>query len=129
MADLTSRLRQRFPNASPSFWRLNEARFHAEDSGAAAVVERTPTGKREGGPVAAHPNQKGTAPRFRVCICSVRKRLLDADNICPKFTIDALRRKGIIRDDSPKHIILEVSQRKAAKGEEEHTEINIYEHL
>lgn len=69
--------------------------------------------------------QKDSAERIHLRIISVRKRLLDPDNLVPKWTIDALRYCGIIRGDEPDKITLETSQRKAAKGEEEHTEVTL----
>jgi len=64
-------------------------------------------------------------PRLRVTITSYRCRLLDADNLCPKFLIDALRYKHLIPDDSPEHIVLEVRQQKVAHKPEEGTVVEI----
>ena len=64
-------------------------------------------------------------PRLRVKITSYRCRLLDPDNLCPKFLIDALRYQHLITDDSPEHIILEVRQQKVARKPEEGTLVEI----
>lgn len=64
--------------------------------------------------------------RLRVCITSVRGRLIDADNLCPKYFIDCLRYAEIIKEDSPEFITLEVSQRKVNPGEAERTIIEVY---
>ena len=69
---------------------------------------------------AGHPN------RVHVCIVSFRARLCDPDNICPKYAIDCIRYAGIIRDDRPQDITLEVRQQKVSK-EQERTEITITE--
>lgn len=71
-------------------------------------------------------NEGRRSSRLHLRIVSVRKRLIDPDNIVAKWTIDALRYAGIIRDDSAKEITVELSQRKAAKGEEEHTLIEVW---
>jgi hypothetical protein len=69
--------------------------------------------------------QKANSARFRVCVCSVRKRLLDEDNLCEKYLVDQCRSKGFIPDDCPATTKIEVSQRRAAVDEEEHVEIII----
>lgn len=71
--------------------------------------------------------QKAGAERVHLRITSVRKRLLDPDNLVPKWTIDALRYCGIIRGDEPDKITIETAQRKVVKGEEEHTLVEIFE--
>jgi hypothetical protein len=111
---------QRYPNASESFIRAN---LDPDDSRQAAVLERPP--KHE--PLAAHQGKKGTAAKLLVRFVSVRKRLLDPDNVSCKWTLDALRYAGIISGDEPEKITLEVNQRKAGKGEPEQTIIEIYE--
>ena len=60
--------------------------------------------------------------RYRVEVISHRKRLIDTDNLCPKFHIDALRYAGLIPDDSPEHIELVVRQ---VRSKENKTEIVI----
>lgn len=86
------------------------------------VVERDPgagalgPGREEG----SHPE------RVLVRVVSVRKRLLDEDNLCPKYVIDCCRYAGLIPDDAPEKVRIQVGQRKPEKGEEEHTMIEIY---
>lgn len=63
--------------------------------------------------------------RVRVGITSVRRRLIDPDNLCPKYFIDCLRYAGLIRDDSPGEVEIQTAQRLPAPGEEEHTLIDI----
>lgn len=55
---------------------------------------------------------------FSVRITSYRSRLLDPDNLCPKYFIDCLVYAGIVRDDSPQAIRITVEQFKCAKAEE-----------
>ena len=76
----------------------------------------------------ARKDEKGCAERVHVCFTSVRKRLLDPDNVVCKWTLDALRFSGVLRGDEPDKITLEIKQRKAEKGEEEHTLIELFTH-
>ena len=110
-------IKRRFPNASASLLAAN-----SEGAGPNPKLERTPGDAALG----ASQAQKADSGRVHLRIVSIRKRLLDPDNLSPKWTIDALRYCRIIRGDEPDKITLEVSQRKAAKGEEEHTLIEVY---
>jgi hypothetical protein len=56
----------------------------------------------------------------------VRRRLLDEDNLCEKYHVDCCRYAGLIPGDSPAEIQIQTRQRKAARGEEEHTQIDIF---
>lgn len=68
-------------------------------------------------------SREGSHPtRFHVRVASYRRRLIDPDNLCPKYFIDCLRYCGWIPDDSAKQITLEVSQEKSIN---ERTEIEI----
>ena len=77
------------------------------------------------GTLAEKPIETRSTGRVHIRFESVRKRLLDPDNICEKWTLDCLRYIGVICGDEPDKITLETSQRKAEKGEEERTEIVI----
>jgi len=77
-------------------------------------------------PLGTQANQESHPERFWIRVESVRTVLLDQDNLCPKAFIDCLRYAGLIRDDSTKHVRSEATQRKAEKGEEEHTLINVW---
>jgi hypothetical protein len=50
---------------------------------------------------------------------------ISALSLSEKWTLDCLRYIGVIRGDEPDKITLETTQRKAAKGEAEHTLITI----
>lgn len=63
--------------------------------------------------------------RFLVRFVSVRKRLLDEDNLCEKWYLDCLRYTGIVRDDRPEEVKVITTQRKVEPGEEEYVEISI----
>jgi hypothetical protein len=125
-------LSQRFPQASTSFLRLNgfanipPAPVHAEplpaDSDAPA-----PKSKRSARPrsLAASQAQEGDT-RFRIVrVKSFRTRLLDTDNLVPKWHVDALRYAGILPSDAPDRARIETSQQKVKTKAEERTEIEI----
>lgn len=63
--------------------------------------------------------------RSHIGICLYRTRLLDPDNPAPKYFIDSLRYAGLIPNDRPEDITLEVSQVKVSTKAEERTEIEI----
>lgn len=61
--------------------------------------------------------------RYVIRIVSVRTRLLDQDNLSPKYLCDFLRYCGAIPTDAPGTTKIEITQRKVGKEEKEHTEI------
>jgi len=84
-------------------------------------LERHPSAR----PLAKDEEQEGGAGRVHLRIVSIRKRLLDPDNLSPKWLIDCLRYARIIQGDEPDKITLQVEQRKCGKGEAEATQIFI----
>ena len=90
--------------------------------GAASGAEPEPVVRHE--PVAAPPRKARDARRVRVCIVSFRARLCDPDNLCPKYFIDCLRYAGLIADDTPECITLELRQVRCRRAEQR-TEILI----
>ena len=90
--------------------------------GAASGAKPEPAVRDE--PVAAPPRKARDARRVRVCIVSFRARLCDPDNLCPKYFIDCLRYAGLIADDRPDCITLEVRQVRCRRAEQR-TEILI----
>lgn len=75
--------------------------------------------------VEPHERETLYAGRVSVCITSYRRRLLDPDNLCAKWFLDACRYSQLIRDDRPEDITYTVTQTKVASTEEERTEIVI----
>ena len=69
--------------------------------------------------------QGGDVQRSVVRITSRRIRLLDSDNLCPKYHIDALRYAGIIEDDTTAHIEVICRQEKVKTRKEEKTIIEV----
>ena len=109
---------KRYPRASESFIKAN---LDADHSGQDAVLERP--ARHES--LAAHKGEEGTAGRIFIRFVSVRKRLLDPDNLSQKWLLDCLRYCQIIDGDEPEKISIETTQRKAIKGEIERTIIEI----
>jgi len=101
--------------------RKPNANYNTNDTGTPAKLEQDTWH----GTLAAQPVEASATSRIHIRFESVRKRLCDPDNICEKWTLDCLRYIGVIRGDEPDKITLETTQRKAAKGEAEHTQITI----
>jgi hypothetical protein len=101
----------RKPNANHNPNDTREAPVPQRTAGNAALVEAQV--------------QSGTGNRILIRIESVRKRLLDEDNLVSKYHTDLCRYSGLIPSDAPGVCKIETSQRKAEKGEEERTEITI----
>lgn len=80
-------------------------------------VRNRPVGEKEG--------EGGDPTRVSVRIASYRRRLIDPDNLVPKYFVDACRYAGLIKDDTAEEIEFSVRQEKVATKEEERTEITI----
>lgn len=68
---------------------------------------------------------QGATETAIVRITSIRKNLLDTDNICQKYLVDLLRYAGILYDDNPEQTTIQTSQRKCKDGEQEQTLVEI----
>jgi hypothetical protein len=100
-----------------------------------AIARRNPVGGEAQSPVPERPvrheplgqeeGKDGDTGRYAVRIVSRRGRLLDPDNLCPKYFIDGLRYAGFIPDDRSDVIGLAVSQEKTTQKEEQATIIEI----
>jgi hypothetical protein len=77
------------------------------------------------GTLAAPQVQATDEASFRVGVVTVRKRLLDEDNICEKYVVDLCRYAGILPDDCPQKTKIVTTQRKCGPDEPEHVEIII----
>lgn len=104
-----------FPNASIDLLSRNTSQT--------AIVERdsrdAPLGKKK--------VQGSTSQRILVRVTSVRKRLIDEDNLCEKYHVDLCRYAGIISGDEASKTKIETIQRKAEKNEEEQVIIEVYQ--
>lgn len=112
-------IQRRFPYASEAFIFAN---LSCDSAGPFALMEHG------AGTLALAEDQveEANRPRFLVRVVSVRKRLLDEDNLCEKFHVDLCRYAGALHLDSPDRCHIQTTQRKAAKGESEHTEITVF---
>lgn len=92
---------------------------------AASSAKPEPAVRHE--PVAEKAGEAGDTGGIQahVVVTSYRRRLCDPDNLCPKYFIDCLRYAGLIRDDRPQDISLEVRQQKVAHRKDERTGIVI----
>jgi hypothetical protein len=69
-------------------------------------------------PHEATPSEARHPGRYLVCITSFRSRLLDEDNACEKYAVDALRYAGVIPEDSPGIAKIVWRQEQVPKAEE-----------
>lgn len=95
----------------------------AQDRGAASSAQPEQAVR----PPPLEPPQGETlyAGRVSVRIVSYRRRLLDPDNLCAKWFLDACRYSRLISDDRPQDITYEVSQIKVRQKAEERTEVTL----
>lgn len=103
-----------FPRASKSFLKINRP-ISGPKSKQVVRYESMGTVKRK----------KENPNRSIVRVTSFRRRLLDFDNLCPKYFVDSLRYCDLIEDDNPQHIDLQIRQEKVKTKQEERTEIEI----
>ena len=115
-----NKLSRLFPNASHAFFKANADQDHGPREVAKLESNPCPT------PLEAAQIQITDSTRFFVRITSVRKRLIDIDNLCEKYHVDCLRYSGLIFSDAPDKTRIETTQRKALKGEMEHTVIEVF---
>ena len=115
MTDAMRRCMHREPTLKPN------ANHNPNDTGKAPITQRTAGNAA----LVEAQAQSGTCDRILIRIESIRKRLLDEDNLVSKYHTDLCRYAGLIPSDAPGVCKIETTQRKAAKGEEERTEITI----
>ena len=112
-------LNELLANASDATRQLN---LPVGGAGTVAKLERDPEpptlGAVQGKAVDSRP--------FLVLVEAVHSRLIDEDNLCEKYHVDLLRYAGVIPDDAPDTTKIEVTQRKAKKGETEKVTITVY---
>lgn len=149
-----ARIRQLFPNASSEFIRANlltgeddryvlpasMVREAAKTPSTGIVAQKKPihevhtrskTPRSIPQQTAGHESMatkagKGSPPRrLLVRITSVRRRLLDSDNLIGKYYVDCLRYCGILLNDTEAEIDFRISQKKARTKDEERTIIEV----
>ena len=117
-------IRRLFPHASQSLIAANEQDYgkpYIESDGQIAKLERTACDE----PLATGKGKKEASGRVHFKFVSVRKRLIDPDNVSVKWLLDCCRRIGLVAGDEHDKVTIETAQRKAEKSEEEHTIIEI----
>lgn len=110
--------------ASPATRLLNaalSASVPAHGSGQGAVLKRPVRHD----PLAKVKTEKGNPSLVLVRVTSYRRRLLDEDNLIPKWHIDFLRQAGVLADDSPAHCHIETRQVKVNSKDKEHTVLEV----
>ena len=115
MTDAMRRCMHREPTLKPN------ANHNPNDTGKAPIPQCAPSNAA----LVETQVQGRAGDRILVRIESIRKRLLDEDNLISKYHTDLCRYSGLIPSDAPGICKIETSQRKAAKGEAERTEIVI----
>lgn len=108
------RLKEIAPHASPDCIMLNCSASGADvkpsvRNGALAKKKRE----------VSHPRKR------HVSITSYRVRRADAEGLCPKYFVDALRYAGIIHDDTEDDITFQIQQKKVSEKKEEKTLIEV----
>jgi hypothetical protein len=76
-------------------------------------------------PIQEAGNEGGDSGKLLIRVKSLRRRLLDEDNLVEKWHVDALRYAGVLYSDAPDKAKIEVSQEKVTTKEEECTVITI----
>jgi hypothetical protein len=56
--------------------------------------------------------------RIVLRVTSLRSRLIDPDNLCAKYLVDAARYLRLIKDDSAAHIEFQIVQQKVPKADQ-----------
>jgi len=115
-----------FPNASKSTFAANFGDRIERKDYAPSLPDAEP---QRIAPETLERGDEGEAPspqRAHLCLTRFGRRLLDEDNLHggAKPLIDCLKEAGLIHDDSPRWIDLEVKQELAPAGQER-TEIEI----
>jgi hypothetical protein len=59
--------------------------------------------------------EEGNPDRIHVRLVSIRKRLIDPDNLSGKSLVDCLRNAGFLLDDNAEEISYQIEQRKPRK--------------
>lgn len=127
-------IRRLFPNVSKSCLAANSepAEFRLEieegrqDSGKVAPASAKLERNLGHGALGEGQAKAGNPDRFFVRVTSVRRRLIDEDNLCEKYVIDCCRYAGLLPGDGPGTTRIEATQRKAGKEEAEHTVVEIF---
>jgi hypothetical protein len=94
-------------------WTHEQLQAHIQRRAQAAKSQRAVCHE----PLAAQQGEARHAARYVVSVHSRRIRLIDPDNLCPKYFIDGLRYAGLIPGDAAKDIEVKVTQEKSTTEE------------
>lgn len=86
-----------------------------------SAESHTPDGATSGGTRA-----DASKYHYTVKITSYRVRLLDEDNLCVKFHVDALRYAGVLPNDNPALTSIRIAQVKVKGRANERTEMEVW---
>ena len=114
-----------FPNASQSFLQANATKTNSPIQNAIVKQDHAPT---LGSPIQGKEHSLGRATgRIEVRFTLFRVRCLDPDNAAAstKNLLDGLRHSGLLSEDNPWTIRLQVEQEKVKSFDQEKTEIEI----
>lgn len=120
-----AQLARRFPRASQGFFALNETHGENLASGSAGPATELERDRGDALDEVGQDENSGSG-KYLVRIGSIRRRLLDDDNLCEKWHVDSLRYAGILPSDAPDRCRIETSQRLCQAGEEEKTLIEVF---
>lgn len=121
-------IRRLFPNASAGLLAANTELPVITKEGTIQVAALRAEFERDSrdATLGAGEAKGGDSSRVLVRVTSIRRRLIDEDNLCEKYAVDCCRYAGLLHGDGPGQTKIEVRQRKAGKGEEEATLIEIF---
>ena len=130
---MANEFKRMFPNASRSVVVANtdnpelfrEGTYDQKTKADAVRPKLEPSGKS--GALRARKGKDADSRHFLVRVTSIRRILLDEDNLCEKYVVDCCRYAGLLPSDRPGQTKIEVCQRKAGKEEDEATIVEIYE--
>lgn len=110
-------LKRLFPNASAATIAANQDH----------IPHQTAQPERDSGHAlsAAPCAEAADSGRFVVRVTSFRKRLINEDNLVPKYHIDSLRYAGLLPSDAPEQTAIHTTQQKVEEAHEERTEVEI----
>ena len=102
-----------------------KALLRGQSGAECAQLEHNPENALETPGRSAKKDPEPAAFRYTVEVVSYRPKLLDEDNLCVKFFVDALRYQGVIPNDSPDlcHI---VSRQVKVPGKLARTELRVW---
>lgn len=117
----------------PALAKLNPVNGSVQQNASVPIGDTRAVAKLErhfgNGALAKSQVEKQNPARVLVCVTSVRRRLIDEDNLSEKAIVDCLRYAGCLRGDESAIAKIEVSQIKAGPKEPEKIIVEIFEQV